>query len=41
VGATKSHHLTDAVAAVDLHLDDSKVELLEKHYQPPGVAGFS
>jgi 1-deoxyxylulose-5-phosphate synthase len=41
VGATKVHHLEDAVAAVDLHLDDSEVELLEKGYQPRAVAGFS
>ena len=41
VGATKVHHLEDAVAAVDLHLDDSEVESLEKGYQPRAVAGFS
>ena len=41
VGATKPHHLADAVAAVDLHLDDLEVELLEKNYQPHTVVGFS
>ncbi len=41
VGATKVHHLEDAVAAVDLYLDDSEVESLEKGYQPRAVAGFS
>jgi 1-deoxyxylulose-5-phosphate synthase len=41
VGATKSHHLPDAVAAVDLHLDDSEIESLEKNYQPRAVVGFS
>ncbi|MBV9060675.1 MAG: aldo/keto reductase [Pseudonocardiales bacterium] len=41
VGATKPHHLADAVAAVDLRLDDSEVELLEKNYQPHAVVGFS
>jgi aryl-alcohol dehydrogenase-like predicted oxidoreductase len=41
VGATKSHHLADAVAAVDLRLDDSEVESLEKNYQPHAVVGFS
>jgi aryl-alcohol dehydrogenase-like predicted oxidoreductase len=41
VGATKSHHLDDAVAAVDLRLDDAEVEALEKDYQPRAVAGFS
>ena len=40
VGATKVHHLEDAVAAVDLYLDDSEVESLEKGYQPRAVAGF-
>ena len=40
VGATKVHHLEDAVAAVDLRLDDSEVDSLEKGYQPRAVAGF-
>ena len=39
VGATKPHHLTDAVAAVDLRLDESEVETLEKGYQPHPVIG--
>jgi aryl-alcohol dehydrogenase-like predicted oxidoreductase len=41
VGATKNHHLVDAVDAVDLRLDDSEVESLEKIYQPHAVVGFS
>jgi aryl-alcohol dehydrogenase-like predicted oxidoreductase len=40
VGATKPHHLTDAVAAVSLTLDDEDVRLLEAHYLPRAVAGF-
>ncbi len=40
VGATKVQHLEDAVAAVDLRLDDSEVDALEKGYQPRAVAGF-
>jgi aryl-alcohol dehydrogenase (NADP+) len=40
VGATKAHHLADAVAAVDLRLDSSEIEALEKNYRPHGVAGF-
>jgi aryl-alcohol dehydrogenase (NADP+) len=40
VGATKPHHLTDAVAAVSLTLDDDEVRLLEEHYRPRAVAGF-
>jgi len=37
VGATKPHHLDDAVAAVDLVLTDEEVRLLEEPYvaQPP------
>ncbi|MDQ2788961.1 MAG: aldo/keto reductase [Actinomycetota bacterium] len=41
VGATKVHHLDDAVAAVDLRLDDSEVDTLEKGYQPRPVVGFN
>ncbi|MEV6849413.1 aldo/keto reductase [Actinoplanes sp. NPDC051411] len=40
VGATKPHHLTDAVAAVSLALDEQDVRLLEAHYLPRAVAGF-
>lgn len=32
VGPTKPHHLTDAVAALDLQLTDDEVTLLEQHY---------
>lgn len=39
VGATKSHHLADAVAAVDLRLDDDEIAGLEERYEPRGVAG--
>jgi 1-deoxyxylulose-5-phosphate synthase len=41
VGATKPNHLTDAVAAVSLALDDDEVRLLEQHYLPRPVAGFN
>jgi aryl-alcohol dehydrogenase (NADP+) len=40
VGATKPEHLTDAVAAVDLHLDEDEIAALEEHYTPHGVLGF-
>ena len=40
VGATKPHHLDDAVAALDVELTDDEIELLEKHYQPHHTAGF-
>lgn len=39
VGATKLGHLDDAVAAVDLHLDDEEVAALEAAYTPHEVAG--
>jgi 1-deoxyxylulose-5-phosphate synthase len=34
VGATKPHHLTDAVAALDLHLDADERAQLERHGGP-------
>jgi aryl-alcohol dehydrogenase-like predicted oxidoreductase len=40
VGATKSHHLDDAVSAVDLHLDDIEIKTLEETYRPHTVVGF-
>jgi aryl-alcohol dehydrogenase (NADP+) len=40
VGATKPEHLSDAVAAVDLHLDEDEIATLEEHYTPHGVLGF-
>jgi 1-deoxyxylulose-5-phosphate synthase len=40
VGATKSQHLADAIAAVELKLDDEEIEELETHYKPHGVVGF-
>ena len=40
VGATKPHHLSDAVAAVDLRLDDAEIERLERDYRPHAIAGF-
>ena len=40
VGATKPHHLADAVAAVDLELDDAEVARLEEHYTPRSPSGF-
>jgi aryl-alcohol dehydrogenase-like predicted oxidoreductase len=40
VGATKAQHLTDAIAAVDLHLDDAEIASLEKDYLPHRTVGF-
>ena len=41
VGATKPHHLDDAVAALDLALDAGEVARLEEPYQPHATSGFS
>jgi 1-deoxyxylulose-5-phosphate synthase len=41
VGATKSHHLTDAVAALSLRLTKEEIAALEEHYSPHPVLGFS
>jgi aryl-alcohol dehydrogenase-like predicted oxidoreductase len=41
VGATKPHHLTDAVAAVDLTLSADELALLGSPYTVRAVAGFS
>ena len=40
VGATKSHHLDDAVSAVELHLDSTEIDALEEAYRPHTVVGF-
>jgi aryl-alcohol dehydrogenase-like predicted oxidoreductase len=41
VGASKPHHLQDAVAALSLHLDSEEVKALEEPYTPHPVLGFS
>jgi 1-deoxyxylulose-5-phosphate synthase len=40
VGATKPHHLEDAVAAIDVELTDEEITSLEEPYEPHRVAGF-
>jgi aryl-alcohol dehydrogenase-like predicted oxidoreductase len=40
VGATKLHHLTDAVAALSLKLTMDEIRLLEERYVPHAVTGF-
>lgn len=40
VGATKPHHLTAAVAALDLELDDDEARRLEQRYTPREPTGF-
>ena len=41
IGATSVRHLEDAVAALDLVLDDAEVKALEGPYRPHGIAGFA
>jgi aryl-alcohol dehydrogenase-like predicted oxidoreductase len=41
VGATKPHHLTDAVAALQVELTAADVAALEAPYVPHAVAGFA
>jgi 1-deoxyxylulose-5-phosphate synthase len=40
VGVTKPSHLSDAIAAADVELDDAEVAYLEEPYVPHAVAGF-
>ena len=40
IGATKQHHLDDAIAALDLTLSDEEVDQLESPYMPHPVVGF-
>lgn len=41
IGATKSHHLEDAVAALSIKLTEEEMSELENGYVPHSVAGFS
>jgi aryl-alcohol dehydrogenase-like predicted oxidoreductase len=41
IGATKPHHLEDAVAALSVKLSAEEVAALEAPYVPHPVAGFS
>jgi aryl-alcohol dehydrogenase (NADP+) len=40
IGATKPHHLDDAVAALELTLSDDEVNALESGYRPRKTQGF-
>jgi aryl-alcohol dehydrogenase-like predicted oxidoreductase len=40
-GATKTHHLADAVAALDIELSDSEIQALEAPYVPRTPTYFS
>jgi aryl-alcohol dehydrogenase-like predicted oxidoreductase len=41
VGATRLAHLEDAIAAVDLTLDDAEAAPLEAPYRPHRILGHS
>lgn len=41
VGASKAHHLEDAVAALDMKLTEEEVARLEEPYVPHPVLGFN
>ncbi len=40
VGATKPHHLPEAIAALDIHLTDDEITSLEEPYTPHGPSWF-
>lgn len=40
IGATKPHHLDDAVASIDIELSDAEIQKLEAPYTPHPVVGF-
>jgi len=40
IGASKPHHLTDAVAALQLNLTNEEIGELEAPYRPHAIAGF-
>ena len=41
IGATKAHHIDDAVKALDIHLSAEQIKRLEEPYQPHPVLGVS
>jgi aryl-alcohol dehydrogenase-like predicted oxidoreductase len=40
VGATKKHHVDDAVKALDVQLDEEEIRYLEACYQPHALSGL-
>ncbi len=41
IGATKAHHISDAVAAVQFKLTPDEIQAIEKDYQPHPVSGHA
>jgi 1-deoxyxylulose-5-phosphate synthase len=41
IGATKPHHLEEAVAAVSLQLSSDEIRHLEEAYQPHPILGYA
>jgi len=41
IGATKPHHLDDAVAALSIQLTTEEIQLLEESYLPHPILGYS
>jgi aryl-alcohol dehydrogenase-like predicted oxidoreductase len=41
IGATKPHHLDDAVAALSVRLTPEEIRHLEEAYQPHPILGYS
>ena len=41
IGATKPHHLEDAIAALSVQLSSEEIQYLEEAYNPHPVIGFS
>ena len=39
IGASKPHHLDDALAALDVHLDEEEIKALEEPYEPHPILG--
>ena len=40
IGASKLPHLDQAIAALEVHLDESEIKALEEPYEPHPVLGF-
>lgn len=41
IGATKAHHISDAVAALQIRLTDDETKRIEEHYRPHEITGHA